>query len=197
MCTENRSKVLLSPTTMFESFHLVNLGEDKLFFPANEVWGKVMFLHLCVILWRGGFPSMHHRSHDQGGLPPGGVCLHGGLHPGLLPPRGVCTGGLHPGGSASRRSASKGRGLPPGGSASRRRGFASSVFCRGSPWTLPDTVNKRAVLTLLECILVTTEIAKLGEFLDEISETFEGPVRPKYCDIYGRSPAPKHQIFEI
>ena len=29
-----------------------------------------MFLHLCVILftggWRGWLPSMHHRSHDQG-----------------------------------------------------------------------------------------------------------------------------------
>ena len=43
--------------------------------PANEVWGKVMFLHLCVILFTGGWlPSMHHRSHDQGvrGLDPRG-----------------------------------------------------------------------------------------------------------------------------
>ena len=50
--------------------------------PAIEVWGKVMFLHLCVILFTG-LPSMHHRSHDQGsasgeGLHPGGgVCIKG------------------------------------------------------------------------------------------------------------------------
>ena len=25
--------------------------------PANEVWGKVMFLHLCVILFTGGLPK--------------------------------------------------------------------------------------------------------------------------------------------
>ena len=48
--------------------------------PANEVWGKVMFLHLCVILFKGGFAS------GKRGLRPGsGVCIHrkGGLHPGL------------------------------------------------------------------------------------------------------------------
>ena len=40
-----------------------------------------MFLHLCVILFtRGGLcPSMHHRSHDQGGVCPGGFCLRGFL----------------------------------------------------------------------------------------------------------------------
>ena len=44
--------------------------------PNFEVWGKVMFLHLCVILFTGGglCPSMHYRSHDRwvsvrGGLP--------------------------------------------------------------------------------------------------------------------------------
>ena len=53
--------------------------------PANEVWGKVMFLHLCAILFMGGgwLPSMHHRSHDQG------VCLEGdGLYPGKSASRG-------------------------------------------------------------------------------------------------------------
>ena len=30
--------------------------------PANEVWGKVIFLHLSVILFTGGwYPSMHCR----------------------------------------------------------------------------------------------------------------------------------------
>ena len=50
--------------------------------PANEVLGKVMFLHLCAILFTGE------------GLHPGG----GGLHPGGM---GVCIlgeGGLNPGG---------------------------------------------------------------------------------------------------
>ena len=38
---------------------------------VTEVWDKVMFLHLSVIVFtRGGgwFPNMHHRSHDQGGF---------------------------------------------------------------------------------------------------------------------------------
>ena len=52
--------------------------------PANEVWDKVTFLHLCVILFtgRGGdwLPSMHHKSHDQGafasrGSASRGVCI--------------------------------------------------------------------------------------------------------------------------
>ena len=41
--------------------------------PANEVWGTVMFLHLCVILFGGWLPSMQHGSHDEGGLHPGGL----------------------------------------------------------------------------------------------------------------------------
>ena len=65
----------------------------KLFYlpPANEVWSKVMFLHLCVILFREG------------------VCLQGGLHPGGLgksPPSdttgyGPRVGGTHPTGMHS------------------------------------------------------------------------------------------------
>ena len=68
--------------------------------PTYEVWGKVMFLRLCVILFTWGgvsvpacitdhmtgvvvsvlggclCPSMHHRSHDRGGgFCPGGVSL--------------------------------------------------------------------------------------------------------------------------
>ena len=42
--------------------------------PANEVWGKVMFSQVFVCPQGGGeglCPSMHHRSHDQGGLCPG------------------------------------------------------------------------------------------------------------------------------
>ena len=59
-----------------------------------------MFLHMSVILatGRGGgwLPSMHHRSHEQGGLHPVGLCIHGEgrLHPGQLgrPPSPSPTG---------------------------------------------------------------------------------------------------------
>ena len=64
--------------------------------PANEVWGKVVFLHLCIILFTVGSASRGVRI--QGGLPPGG----GGLHPGG---RGICIQGekgLHPGGGLGR-----------------------------------------------------------------------------------------------
>ena len=75
---------------------------------ANEVWVKVMFLHLCVILFTGlgvWLPNMHHRSHDQlglhleRGLPTGGSAYRGCLLPGPL----HLEEALHPGGSASRR----------------------------------------------------------------------------------------------
>ena len=52
--------------------------------PANEIWGKVIFSQASVILFPGGgewLPSMHHRSHDQGVLHPGEVCIQEGLHP--------------------------------------------------------------------------------------------------------------------
>ena len=60
-----------------------------------------MFLHLCVILFTGGWlPSMHHRSHGQGGLHPGG----GGLPTGPSASRVDCI----PGGPPPVRSASMG-----------------------------------------------------------------------------------------
>ena len=98
-------------------------------------------------------PNMHHRSHDWGGLHPKEVCIQEGVSAsrdclyqvaifikGCLPPGG----GLHPGG------------LPPG------RGSVSKGVCLQEGWSDPlethgilgDTVNKRAVRILLECILV-------------------------------------------
>ena len=78
---------------------------SKLLPPANEVWGKVMFLHLCVILFTGG-------SASRGGLHPGGSASRAGLHRkgrGLgrsLPKsdttgRGQQAGGTHPTGMHS------------------------------------------------------------------------------------------------
>ena len=43
--------------------------------PANEVWGKVMFLHLSVCSWGEGF------------------CIQGGLHPWGSASKCVCIGG--------------------------------------------------------------------------------------------------------
>ena len=44
----------------------------------------------------GWLPSMHHRSHDQGGLPPGAL-RPGGVDPGVVCLQGVrLSRGLHP-----------------------------------------------------------------------------------------------------
>ena len=43
--------------------------------PANEVWGKVMFLHLSV-------SHSVHRGLPRGCLHPGDVCIQEGLPPG-------------------------------------------------------------------------------------------------------------------
>ena len=55
--------------------------------PANEVWGKVMFWHLCVSLFTGGLclqggvcrgVCIQRQSASREGLHPEGVCLQGG-----------------------------------------------------------------------------------------------------------------------
>ena len=59
--------------------------------PANEVWGKVIFLHLFVILFMGGYyPSKHCRWYPI--MPCRGVC-YPSMHRGCL-----VLGGLLPGG---------------------------------------------------------------------------------------------------
>ena len=53
--------------------------------PENEVWGKVMFLHLCVILFRVGLASQHASQVTlPGESGSGGSASRGGgdLHPG-------------------------------------------------------------------------------------------------------------------
>ena len=87
--------------------------------PANEVWGKVIFLHLSVILFTGGVP---------GQVPPSRYTPLGRYPPGRYTPPWA--------------------GTPP--------------MSRYTPWagTPPisaclDTVNKRALRFLLECILVS------------------------------------------
>ena len=49
---------------------------------ANEVWCKVMFLHMCVILFTGG--CLHPRG-EVGQIPPSDITGYGkradGMHP--------------------------------------------------------------------------------------------------------------------
>ena len=112
--------------------------EGPLLPPANEVRGKVMSLHLCVILFTIGggvwLPSIHHKLHDQGGLHP-----VGGLPPGGLPPGGLPPGGLYPGV------------LPPGWFCFRGVCIHGGQVWQTSHGILRDMINRRA---LLECITV-------------------------------------------
>ena len=65
--------------------------------PANEVWGKVIFLHLCVILFTGGgVPGQVQPP------PPPGRYTTGQVHPpGKYTPHGQCADGMHPTGMHS------------------------------------------------------------------------------------------------
>ena len=71
--------------------------QHNLLSPATKLRQGNVFTPVCDSV-HGGWclcPSMHHRSHDQGGLCPGGLCLGGGLCPGwgLCPERkGLCPG---------------------------------------------------------------------------------------------------------
>ena len=103
--------------------------------PANEVWGKVIFLHLSVILFTGGSTwagNPHEQIHPLPGIP-----LSGQVHPltGTLPWAGTPHWQVHPPG---RYTPDTGQVHPP------------QVHPRNACW---DTVNKLAVRILLECIL--------------------------------------------
>ena len=82
--------------------------------PANEVWGKVIFLHLFVILFMGeGVPGPRGW-----GVPGRGVPGRGGLLRGGVPASGggTCSQGcLLPGGAWSRGSAPGGGGVTAAG----------------------------------------------------------------------------------
>ena len=70
-------------------------GSSVLLPPANEVWGKVIFLHLSVILFTGGclLPG--------GCLLEGGACSRRDLVDTPRPRDGYCCGGTHPTGMHS------------------------------------------------------------------------------------------------
>ena len=122
--------------------------------PANEVWGKVIFLHLSVILFIGGwYPSMHCRWYPSMPCSRGVLSQHAlqvvSQHPlqwgsalgGLL--WGVCSwGGLLLGGSA------------PGAVCSGGVCSQGGLLRGDAWWRPPGRLLLRAVRILLECILV-------------------------------------------
>ena len=152
-------------------FECSSLKTRKLLPPANEVWGKVIFLHLFVILFTVG-GGMRGCSGGHAWLLRGGVCgcSGGGMH--------GCSGGMCGCSGGGMHGCSGGHvWLLWGGCAWLLRGGACMVargacvvaqggmcgcswggawFFRGGPaWFFPwDTVNERAVRILLECILV-------------------------------------------
>ena len=72
-----------------EAVHCTSMNL-KYLLPANEVWDKVMFLHLCVILFTGGLASQNASQVTWlRGSASREVCLQGGLHLGReqTPPR--------------------------------------------------------------------------------------------------------------
>ena len=102
--------------------------------PANEVWGKVIFLHKFVILITGGGHAW---------------LLCGGMH--------GCWGGMH-GCSRGMRGCSGGACVvAPGGMHSCLGGACVVALgvCVWDTMTHRDAVNEQAVHILLECILVT------------------------------------------
>ena len=87
--------------------------QNPLLLPANEVWGKVMFLHLCVILFMGGGVGVsvpaYITGHITGASLYRGSLSKGGLCPGVsvqgsLCPEGVSVHGV----SVQRGSLSRG-----------------------------------------------------------------------------------------
>ena len=149
------------------------------YYRSQRSCGKVMFLHVSDSVHGGGLcPSMHCRSHDQGGL---WVFVQGvSVHWGFLS-RGVCPWGSLSRESLSRGSLSRGsllgvsvygslsggvclRGLCPGGFLPRGSlsgGLCLGGLCPGGSlcWVCvreppPPYGNEQAVRILLECILV-------------------------------------------
>ena len=94
--------------------------------PATQVWGKVMFLHLCVILFTGG--ACRHTW--VGWADPPGCRPHLDRPPWMQPPLGI----------------------PPWMQTPPMQTPPMQTPLDADP--PPGYVNKRAVRILLECILV-------------------------------------------
>ena len=118
---------IINKYRLFQSYSL-------LYYRLQRSWGKVMFLHVCVILFTGGLLSQHALQQVSGGgdIP---ACIAGGIAACLAAglPGGVCCRGALLGGS------------PPGGL------FPGGCLVE----TPPRQLLLRAVRILLECILVS------------------------------------------
>ena len=133
----------MSPTGVFKEFFLkVNHSDVLSFITARKrSCGKVMFLHLSMILFTGG-------SLSRGSLSRGGLCLEG-----------LCLKGLCPGGSLCLGVPVQGGGFCSGGVCPGvGEVFVGGVSVRGSlsgrPTLTPSYSNMRVVRILLECIHV-------------------------------------------
>ena len=113
---------------------------------ANKVWGKVMYLHVSVILFTGGStwagipPSQYTPwagTPQAGTSPLGRYAPKAGTPPGRYPP-----GQVHPLGQVHPQA-----GTPPWAGTPPLGRYTPGNAC----W---DTVNKRVGRILLECILV-------------------------------------------
>ena len=106
---------------------LTEIYQHQLLPPANEVWGKVMFLHLCVILFTGRGVSVP-------------ACITGHMTGGASLSRGSLSLGVSIWGVSVQVGFCRGGGaLCPGGG-----------LCQA----YPSYGNEQAVRILMECILV-------------------------------------------
>ena len=138
-CVLHQAKAIVKANTFLDVCHLLPA--------ANEVWGKVIFLHLSVILFTGGVCPIacwdtptRDRGRSPGSKPP----------PEQTPPRS-----RHTPGTRARQPP------PPRGSRQSPREQTSTPWAdpprsRHSPaqCMLGDTGSKRTVHILLECNLV-------------------------------------------
>ena len=122
--------------------------------PANEVLGKVMFLHLCVILFTGGGGLPTPLDAEPPGLDRPPACRSPGCRPSRMhtPWMQTLRGQAgHPG----CRPPFPGVGQsPPNADPSDAHPYRVGQTPPGCRPPLLDTVNKWAVRILLECILV-------------------------------------------
>ena len=127
---------------MYYFFKLTsNLLLDALLPPTNEVWGKVIFLHLSVILFTGGGVPGQVPLWDQ-------VHPHDQVHP-LGPGTPSPWDQVPPG---TRYPLPLGPGTPPG---TRYINPPQTRYIPRELCMLGDTGNMRPVRILLECILVS------------------------------------------
>ena len=141
------------------------------YYRPQQSWGKVMFLHMSVILFTGGagIPACIAAGLRGGGWYPSKPCRFPGPHPGGKL-KGIWLGespGPHPrgiwsGGSPGPNPRGKLRGIWPGGSSGPHpRGKFRGIWSGGSIPACteagpppPRWLLLREVRILLECILV-------------------------------------------